>query len=529
MYSTTIKFNASYPGRHSDSVPLKKTGPLYFTSSKNAPTKMRYLTNSYMLCRHSYPNLSNSAHMFKDNVEKYWGIIVLLAWGGLAIALSMLRFDPYGIDEAAARALLVNWSVADRIISPIVTLGAPDLRAVFFLPLGAYWSGSFVALKVFIALLLFSAVVYLYRWCRSIHGDEPALIAAGLILLAPLTFSQINSVGVGPFLLLCFGLGRWLNHAYRVRGKQMGGWYFTQLLLVVTVVTIHPAGLAYPLALALEWKTNPTDDNKRKQMLIGVALAAIFAIVFRFGWPALEWGINPLVSLAAVISPIIPGALHATEWTTGLLPALALLMALFFSRKTIMQDFMSRMMVIALVIGLVAADHGWALIALCIILFMGVPALIQANNNLGAHSFAGQRGIVMVVIFLTATLFMVGDRSYRGGVIGGAVSAQDEIIRSLTLETLDIDKSFNTISQWPARTMLALKHPVFPLPPEAESSEEFYKMIGKIAFIVFDPFDPANKSLRDNIANSTDTMETLIQQPNGVIVKVKEFVPHTDN
>ncbi len=470
--------------------------------------------------------------MFKDKaekyVEKYWGIIALLAWGGLAIALSMLRFDPYGIDEAAARALLVNWSVADRIISPIVTLGAPDLRAVLFLPLGAYWSGSFVALKVFVALLFFSAVVYLYRWCRSIHGDEAALIASGLLLLAPLTFAQINAVGVGPFLLLCFGLGRWINHAYRVRGKQMGGWYFTQLLLVVTVVTIHPMGLAYPLALAWEWRSNPTDDNKRKQMQIGIALAAIFAIVFRFGWPTMEWGINPLISLGAIISPIIPGALHPTEWTTGLLPALLLVLTLFLARKTIMQDLMSRMLAIALVIGLVAADHGWALIALSIILFMGIPLLIRANNSLGAHSFAGQRGIVMVVIFLTATLFMLGDRSYRGGVMGGAVSEQDEIIRSLTLETLEIDRSFNTISQWPARTMLALKHPVFPLPPEAESPEELYKMIGKIAFIVFDPLDPENKNLRDNIAGSTELMETLIQQPSGVIVKVKEFVPHLE-
>ncbi len=460
--------------------------------------------------------------MIKSKIEQYWGIIVLIVWGALLIGLSLLRFDPYGIEENAAKALLLNWSVADRVVNPIVTLGAPDFRALLFLPLGAYWSGSFVALKVYTALLFFGAVVLLYRWSKKRFGDEAALISSGLLLIAPLSLMQINSIGTGPFLLLGFGVGMWLDKRYRERGKPLGGWYFAQMLLVVTMVTIHPAGLAYPLALAWEWKHNPVDNTQRKQMQIGIAAAAVFALIFRFGWPGIEWGLNPMESLGILFSGKIPGDPLPTHWTAGIIPALLLITTLFYSRKEILKDMLSRMLVLALVLGLASADYGWALLALATLLYLGAPLLIKANNALGAHSFAGQRGIVMIALFIFATLFMLGDRSYRGSVLSATVSPSDDIIRALAVHTEEIEEPFNTSSQWPARTMLALKRPVFPLPPAAETPEEFQKMIGKITFIIFDPFDPANKALRDNIAASTKMMETLIQQPDGVIVKVDQ-------
>ncbi len=459
--------------------------------------------------------------MIKAKIEQYWGVIVLIAWGGLILGLSLLRLDPYGIEENAARALLLNWSVADRVVNPIVTLGAPDLRALLFLPLGAYWSGSFVALKVFLLLIFFGAVTLLYRWSRKHFSDEAALISAGLLLISPLAIMQINSVGTGPFLLLGFGVGLWINQRFRDRGKPLGGWFFTQKLLVVTMVSIHPAGLAYPLALAWEWKRNPVNASQQKQIQVGIAIAAIFALVFRFGWPGIEWGINPMESLGTLFSGKIPGDPVNTQWVSGLAPAALLLAVIFYSRKHILENMMSRMLVLAIVLGAVSADYGWTLIVLTTILFLGIPQLIKINDAFGAHSFVGQRGIVMVIVFVTATVFMLGDRSYRSAVISGLVSPEDEIIRALAVQTEEIEENFNTGSQWPARTMLAIKRPVFPLPPAAESTEEFQEMIGNIRFILFNPFDPQNKALRDSIAASSGIMETLIQQPDGVIVKVK--------
>lgn len=456
-------------------------------------------------------------------IYRYWGILALLAWGAAIIGLSLLRFDPYGIDEAAARALLINWSVADRVINPVVTLGAPDFRALLFLPLGAYWPGSFVALKVFMLLVLFAAATLLYKWSKEQQGGETALIASGLLLIAPLSIMQINSVGAGPFLLLGFGLGLWLDRRYRSVGKQLGGWYFIQLLLVVTVVTIHPAGLAYPLALAWEWRSNPLNPRQRKQMHIGIGIATVFALLFSyvFGNPAIDWGLNPLTTLGAAAFGRVPGDPTPMLPSSGILPALIVAAVIVGYRKALLSEMLPRMLLLGGLLGLVAADFGWAMIILALVLYCGMPLLIRLNSSMGANSFVGQRGLVMAAIFIFATLFMLGDRAYRSSIINGSLEPHDQIIKALAVETESLEENFYTISQWPARTMLALKRPVFPLPPKYETPEELLASIGEVDFIVFDPFDPANKHLRDQLANLTDTMETLIQQADGVIVKVK--------
>lgn len=455
---------------------------------------------------------------------RYWGIAALLIWGALAIALNLLRFDAYGIDESAARALLINWTVADRVVNPIITLGAPDFRALLFLPLGAYWTGSFVAVKVFMLIVLFGAVTLLYRWCKQRQDGESALLASGLLLIAPLSLMQINAVGTGPFLLLGFAAGYWLNRTYRNSGKQLSGWYFMQLLLIVTLVSIHPAGLAYPLALAWEWRINPVDTRQRRQIHVGIALAVIFTLLFSYllGRPALEWLLNPLTTLGAAALGHIPGDPRPMEWTSGIFPFLIVAAVVFFQRKALMEDLLLRMLLLGALTGLVAADYGWAFVTLALTLYSGIPLLIKANNKLGGQGFAGQRGLVMAVVFIVATLFMIADRGYRSGVINNTLEPQDDIIRALTVQTEEMKESFYTISQWPARTMLALKRPVFPLPPQYESAEELLKNIGKIDYIVFDPFDPKQKHFRDQVSTLNEDVETLIQQPNGVILKVRQ-------
>lgn len=456
-------------------------------------------------------------------ILRYWGVLALLAWGAIAIGLSLLRFDAYGIDEAAARALLINWTVADRVVNPIVTLGAPDFRALLFLPLGAYWPGSFVALKVFMLLVLFAAATLLYKWSKQHQDSETALIASGLLLIAPLSLMQINAVGAGPFLLLGFSLGLWLDRRYRSVGKQLGGWYFIQLLLVVTIVTIHPAGLAYPLALAWEWRSNPLNTGQRKQMYIGIGIATVFALLFSyaFGNSAVDWGVNPLTTLGAAALGRTPGDPTPMLATSGILPALIVGAVIAGYRKQILTEMLPRMLLLGSLLGLAAADFGWAMIVLALVLYCGMPLLIRLNSSMGAHSFVGQRGLVMAAIFILATLFMLGDRAYRSSIINGNLDPHDQIIKALAIETESLDENFYTVSQWPARTMLALKRPVFPLPPKFETPEKLLKNIGKVDFIVFDPFDPANKHLRDQLAKLTGVIETLIQQPDGVIVRVR--------
>lgn len=453
---------------------------------------------------------------------RYWGVLALLIWGALVISLGLLRFDAYGIDESAARALLLNWTVSDRVVNPIVTLGAPDFRALLFLPLGAYWPGSFVALKVFMLFVHFGAVSMLYRWSKEHYDGETALIASGLLLIAPLAFMQINTVGAGPFLLLGFAVGYWLNNRYRKTGKQLSGWYFTQLLLVVTLTGIHPAGIAYALALAWEWRVNPIDTRQQRQLHIGISIAAIFGILFNylFGNPTIDWGLNPIATLGAAALGRVPGDPSPIYWSSGVIPAVLAAAVVVFQGKSLLNNLMARMLLLASIIGLSAADFGWAYIVLALVLYSGIPLLIKLNKGFGGNNFFGQRGIVMAVVFVLTTAFMINDRAYRSGVINGTLEPTDDIIRSLAVETEELDESFLTISQWPAKTMLALKRPVFPLPPEFETSEELLSKIGKIDFIVFDPFDPVNKTLRDQLAESSHATETLIQQADGVIVKI---------
>ncbi len=456
-----------------------------------------------------------------SKLYRYWGVAVLLAWGALAIGLNLLRFDAYGIDESSARALLLNWTVADRVVNPIVTLGVPDFRALLFLPLGAYWTGSFVAVKIFMLAVLFAATTLLYRWSRQHQGSECALIASGLLLIAPLSLMQINSAGAGPFLLLGFATGFWLNNKYRTSGKPLGGWYFCQLLLVLTLVSIHPAGLAYPLALAWEWHKTPVNTTQRRQFHIGIALTVIFGLLFSYllGRPALEWLLNPFTTLGAAMLGRTPGSPEPLEWAAGIFPAVLVCAVIFFQRKQLMENLLLRMLLLGTLIGLVAADYGWAMIVLALALYCGIQLLIKANDQLGGQGFAGQRGIVMVVVFIMATLFMMGDRSYRSSVINNTLEPHDDLIRALAVETEDMKENFYTISQWPARTMLATKRPVFPLPPKFETAEELLKNIHNIDFIVFDPFDPKHKHFRDQVSTLNQSIETLIQQPNGAILK----------
>ena len=72
--------------------------------------------------------------------------LLLLPW--LVLVGLTLRASPNGLTEEGAKALLLAWSIGDQVASPVLALGAPDIRALFFLPLGFFWPGQVIAAKV---------------------------------------------------------------------------------------------------------------------------------------------------------------------------------------------------------------------------------------------------------------------------------------------------------------------------------------------------------------------------------------------
>lgn len=448
-------------------------------------------------------------------------LLIFLLWGGLILFFHLLRFDPYGIDEAAARALLLNWSVSDQVVNPIVVFGLPDLRVLLFAPLGIYWTGSIIAVKVFTSIITFCASLLLYRWARRTMSEEVALIGSGLLLIAPLTISQINAVGVGPFLLLLFALGEWLDEKYRQVRRQLGGWYFLQVILSTVAVSLHPAGLAYPVALMWGWYKNPIDKRHRTQVIAGLGIATILILILRQGWPALEWFGNPIALLTNLVYVSGPNS-QGPSWILGLIPSAILTLFVLSDLREMLDDLLGRMLLFGLLFGMVSADHSWSMLALTIILYRGLYKLININQGLQSSSLAGQRGIVLVVVFALTTGFMIADKQQRLDILQGAVSPQDEVIRTLTGELEDLKHPTVTISQWPARTLLATKQTTFPLPPPAKDAQTLLKNLHGAHFLLFNPYDKSNSRLTHQVSELTQDLKTYMVVQNAVLMEINE-------
>lgn len=473
-------------------------------------------------------------NMLKKIPPRAWAALIMCLWGGAILWLGLIRFDAFGLDEGAAMALLLNWSVSDQVANPVTTFGGPDLRALLFIPLGLYWSGSILAAKVFTLMVSFGALYLLYRWqqrSNSAQGEETALIATGLLLIAPATLGLADSISTGPYLLLLFGLGWMLDGKYRASDHSISSLYFVQTLLVAITVTLHPMGLAYPLALAWRWHREPKSQARKKQVWIGIAVAVTIVLAMQVGWIALSWLENPFTSLSyavlgnktadpALISPL-----------PGIIPAALLFLVLLKNGRHLLNDILGTSLLFALLIGLLVADANWALIALAVLFHAGIPLLIRANQALGKHmGFAGQRGLVMIAILIVATIFMQADRAQAVRNASGLLSPQDELIQTLAPEAADRETRFLAASQWPARTMLAVRADVLPLPPAAKDTPQQLAMIEGITHLIFDHNNPDNTRLASNFRELTNDVLTLTRQPGGVILKLRETPkasPHT--
>lgn len=454
--------------------------------------------------------------------ERYWGYAVLGAWIGVVVGLGLVRLDAYGIDEAAARALLLAWSVGDRIVSTIFVLGLPDLRALLFAPLAAYWPGSMIAAKVYSLVVTALAATLLYRWSRSENGAETALLATGLLLVAPITLLEADSLGAGPYILLSFAGGLWLDRRYRIAQRLLGGWYFTQLLWVMIAVSLHPLALAYPLALAWEWKRNPVNRKNQRYLLVGIAAATAFVLAMRMGWPGLGWLSNPLAGLSRGVLGLEPSGM--LSWLTAISLAIALISILIAERRNLDGRLMHRMLAIGLGIGLVCADGGWTLLAIATLFYLGIPYLIRFNQSLGGAGFAGHRGLALAILFIALLVFMQADKAHHYAIAQNQLSPVDGLILRFTaeLEDLEADAKVLTLTQWPGKTMLALRRDALPLPPDYPDSETLLARIKGADYLLFDPKDSRNASLVKNLAEATGKAETLMVEEGGVAVRIRQ-------
>lgn len=467
--------------------------------------------------------------------NRYWAYLAFALWG--VISFTLLHKTSYGLDEGAAHALLLVWSVSDNVVSPILTLGFPDLRTVFLAPAGILWTGNVLAAKVTTILAMSITAWALHAW-KSREGDtEGALLATGLLLLSPLFLDQIDTISVSPYLLLVFVLGAWSNQIYRESKRAFGGMYFAQIFLCLASVTLHPAGFAYPLALLWTWHKKPIDQNHRNYIFSGIISATLVALVLTSGWSHIEWFSNPIRSLSSILLGPATGEDFGTfHWLCGIGTLFILILVLWKQAKNLFADFLGLALLFALMISAFTGDDFFALAALATCLYWGIPLMLRKTAS--PHSgFWEQRGMVLLLIFVVATTFMVANKARFEMLQSGNLSPRDSIIKVMAEDSglfLNDENSQNATekktiriaSQWPALTMLACRCDALPLPPNAKDSAALFAMLHGIDYLVFDPHDPMNDSLSHNLANmDAGKVETVTLQRGGVIVAVKKSIP----
>lgn len=463
---------------------------------------------------------------------RYRGYFALALWG--ALTLLLLRPDMYSLNEGAAKALLLSWSIADQVASSVITFGTPDLRALLYLPIGFLWTGSVFAAKVATVLLTAMAAWILYSWKLRNAGAEQALLGSGLVLIAPVTLAQIDSLAPGVYLLAAFALGGWLNNAYRANPRFLGGWYFAQLFVCVFAVSLHPAGLAYPLSLLWSWRTEPVDHKQQRAFFAGIGLATLFILLIRLGWNDLTWFQNPITHLGAIFGGTEMDSNSLTYWLVGAGLAATLVLVIARQLKNIWNDFTGRTLLLGVALGAVVCDGAWSLLALSILLYFGLPMLLSSEN--AAAGFLKQRGIALLIVFVVSTAFMIADRARYELRVSGILAPQDQLIKTLADEVeaarkaAEADESgksrprFIVASQWPSRTMIACRCDTLPLPPAAPNPEEqLAQMKGgtHLTHLLLDPRQTSTAGLARNLSLLTGPIETVSLQPGGVLLHVK--------
>ncbi len=465
---------------------------------------------------------------------RHFGLLALCVLAFIYMAL--FRYDAYGIEEGAARALLINWSIIDHVANATPLFGFPDLRAIMFMFLDLHWAGSLAAAKVFTLFMLLGTALMLYRWSEANDSAEVATMATAMLLISPISIMQTDSLSPGVFLLFCFATAYWMNAYFQKAIRIMSASYFLLLLMSAFAVSLHPMGLALPIALTLLWlpKNTPSNDgnvqsddeqqqmlDKRRNLFIGLAITTALLVFVRWGWAGLEKGGDHLASLGAVLtgSPILQ---NTPPVGFGLIIAslLGFVIAIYIYRRYF--ELFSLTLVIACLIGLFQPDTSWALLALACTLFLGLPMLIAAHRRTGIQSLIGQRGLVILLVIIFTSICTSADKHYRMISQLKLKSDTDNLLASAAHIASNHDIEFLIASQWPARTMLATKRDVLPLPPQRilQDPDTFIEKTASVTHFMFDTNAPENKALSKMGVSMPQHMQAVEILPAGVILQI---------
>ncbi|MDH5378302.1 MAG: hypothetical protein OEX00_08270, partial [Gammaproteobacteria bacterium] len=362
----------------------------------------------------------------------------------------------------------------------------------------------------------------MYKWTAKHTNQEAALIALALFAISPTLVQQIDSFGAGIFLLICFVFGNWLDHAYRSKPRMFGGWYFTQMIMIAVAITLHPIALAYPLALAYMWWKKPDPTKNSLHVYIGILLSVVVAMAIKAGWDNIHWLQNPVIGLADAIQGHVLMSTADVNWAFGVIFLALLAAVVIVDNKFIFSDLLGFILLLAIVIGFLVGDSSWALLCLALVLFRGIPLLIQLNSSLGKTGLLGQRGVVIGLVFLLATTFMIQDKAQSIDHRLQMISPEDQLIATLASVASDDNLPFRAASEWPGRTMLAAKRDVLGLPPRFEDQSQYREALKGLTHVLFNPYEEKNKTLSEFLSQNGDVAETLLLEPMGVIMAIRE-------
>ncbi|MDE2622065.1 MAG: hypothetical protein KGM83_02605 [Betaproteobacteria bacterium] len=465
---------------------------------------------------------------------RYWGYVSLALWA--IVTLLLLRHSPYVLDEGGAKALLLDWSIGDQVASSVVTLGLPDMRVILWLPLGFLWPGQIMAAKVTLIAVLAWTAYGLYAWRRQVGSEEVALLGTGLLLIAPVSLQQVDTLSPGILLLAIFTAGFWMDRTYRAAPRPFGGLYFAQLVFCAFAVSLHPAGIAYPLSLAWAWRANPVDRNQQRYFYVGIALVSCLALLLRWGWHDLGAWQNPLRQAATWITSIDLESveLDTGEWAVGVVLTGLVVMLLIWQRRMYWNDLLGRSLWWGVVLGALQCDASWGFLAVALLCYGGFEWLLKPREVIAGKGFFLQRGWVLFLLLILSTFFMRGDRAWYEQGKGQVMTAQDQIIRQFAD---DVDRTrvaaeekrlpmprVRVASQWPARTMIACRCDALPLPPAAKDPETQLTIMRGLTHLIFVPNEQKNIGLVQNLSQLGTEIQTVSLQPGGVILKVRSPV-----
>jgi len=446
--------------------------------------------------------------------------LCILAW----VYMALFRYDLYGMEEAAARALLINWSIIHQVASPIALFGVPDMRGFLFVLLDLHWAGSLIAAKVFSMLVFFATILMLYRWGERQHSAEATMIACGVLPLLPISIMQADAVGGGIYLLMALVAMSWLHEAIRNSPFDVPGQMFLQAVLLGFAISIHPFALAaLGVLLFLWWRDTEQSRKKRRNVMIALSIGSFIPLLLRMGWPdaaLLDGAFLPFVS-QIVMGPDLLSVSADTRMGVGimLMTLLCATVLVFIMRKV--NDTLAWFLVLGLLLGTWHINAVWLFMAGVTLLYLGVPALIAFNQKVGWQGVVGQRGLVLLVLFVVTTTAMITDRRYQVIEQSHLMNEVDQSIALLSAEAANHDVPFLAASEWPARTMMAAKRDVFPLPhvKKGEDPESFRQRIKGVTHFIFNPHSEENRGLVTQFSALSAYYETLSLSSASVVLK----------